>query len=305
MKQELGGNIMNLDLHNVKKAYSNIIAVDGVNIQFKEGVYGLLGANGAGKSTLMKIICGLVPSTSGHIFYNEQNIQKLGENYSKVLGYLPQEFGYYPEFTIRDFLLYLASVKGIEKNHKKTVDAAIEMVALKEKQNCKIKTLSGGMKRRVGIAQAILNDPKVVILDEPTAGLDPKERIRFRNLISELSSERIVILSTHIVSDIESIANQIVLMKEGKIIDTGTSEKLLKTIDGAVWECKVELQQLDKFQLDRKVSNVKVENDFALCRVISQEKPYANAYNVIPQLEDLYIFHFNDNEEGEMNDNKI
>lgn len=296
---------MNLKLDNLKKVYPNIIAVDGVNIQFKEGVYGLLGANGAGKSTLMKIICGIVPSTSGHVFYNEQNIQKLGITYCKLLGYLPQEFGYYPEFTVRDFLLYLASVKGIVKNHQKTVDAAIEMVALKEKQNCKIKTLSGGMIRRVGIAQAILNDPKVVILDEPTAGLDPKERIRFRNLISELSSERIVILSTHIVSDIESIANQIVLMKDGRIIDTGTSEELLKTISGAVWECKIELQQLDKFQLHKKVSNVKVENDFAMCRVISREQPYVNAHNVIPQLEDLYILHFNDYEEGEMNANKI
>ena len=260
---------MELAIDRLTKQYKNKIAVDRVSIKLKPGVYGLLGANGAGKTTLMRMICDIQNPTSGQIKYNGTDIKKLGEDYRQVLGYLPQDFGYYPDFTAYDFLMYIAVLK----------------------------TFSGGMKQRLGIAQAMLNNPKILILDEPTAGLDPKERVKFRNLISSFSQDKIVILSTHIVSDIEFIADEIIVMKAGKKILTGTPEELLQDLRGSVWKC-VAYDKKEVEMLNHKycIINIHQENNTTELRIVSRQKPTVNAVNIEPNLEDLYLAYFQDNE---------
>lgn len=214
---------MELKVNNVSKVYKDKVAIDNLDIVLKQGVIGLVGANGAGKSTLMRMICGILNPSSGSIDYEGIDVKE--ESYRNILGYLPQDFGYYPEFTALDFMMYIASLKGIDKKQAKNKSLELlDKVGLIEVKNKKIKTFSGGMKQRLGIAQAILNDPKVIILDEPTAGLDPKERVRFRNMIKELGENSIVLLSTHIVSDIEKIADRILVIKDGKIVFDGTEK---------------------------------------------------------------------------------
>lgn len=216
---------MELMIDRVSKQYKNKIAVDRINLTLKKGIYGLLGANGAGKTTLMRMICGILTPTSGTITYDGLDVSE--EEYRAILGYLPQDFGYYPNFSGKDFLLYMAALKGLSKaSAKKQVDELLELVSLTDVAKKKIKTYSGGMKQRLGIAQALLNNPQILILDEPTAGLDPKERVRFRNLIAELGKDNIVILSTHIVSDIDRIADRILMMNNGKLIFDGTREAI-------------------------------------------------------------------------------
>lgn len=218
---------MELVLDRVTKQYKNKIAVDRLSAVVKEGVYGLLGANGAGKTTLMRMICGIAEISSGEIRFGGEDIGAMGGRYRDLLGYLPQDFGYYPNFTAMQFMLYIASLKGLDRGYaKEQSKLLLQKVGLANEMRHKIKTFSGGMRQRLGIAQALLNDPKILILDEPTAGLDPKERVRFRNMIAELGKERIVILSTHIVSDVEEIADWIFLMKQGQFIAQGTLEDL-------------------------------------------------------------------------------
>ena len=211
---------MELIIDRVSKQYKNKIAVDRVSARLHQGVYGLLGANGAGKTTLMRMLCGILRPTSGTITFDGIDVSE--ESYRAALGYLPQDFGYYPEFTALDFLLYFAALKGIPKKRaRQKADELLTLVSLNDAARKRIKTFSGGMKQRLGIAQALLNDPRLLILDEPTAGLDPKERVRFRNLIEQLGRDSIVLLSTHIVSDIEHIADQVLLMKDGQLIFQG------------------------------------------------------------------------------------
>jgi len=218
---------MELVLDRVTKQYKNKIVVDRLSMTLTEGVYGLLGANGAGKTTLLRLICGILDSSNGEIKCDGEEIGAMGERYRDLLGYLPQDFGYYPNFTAMEFMLYIASLKGLDRNYaKKQGRLLLQKVGLESEMRHKIKTFSGGMRQRLGIAQALLNDPKILVLDEPTAGLDPKERVRFRNMIAELGKERIVILSTHIVSDVEEIADWIYLMKQGQFIAQGTLETL-------------------------------------------------------------------------------
>lgn len=217
---------MQLELKDLTRQFGDKVAVDHLNVSLRNGVYGLLGANGAGKTTLMRLLCGLLQPTKGQVCLNERDIRFMGEQYYKLLGYLPQDFRYYPDFTAWDFLLYVAALKGLEdKAARQKAAELLAAVGLKAETRRKIKTFSGGMKQRLGIAQAMLNEPRILILDEPTAGLDPKERVRFRNLISAFSKDRIVLLSTHIVSDVERIAEKIIMMKDGKIVYFGDADE--------------------------------------------------------------------------------
>jgi len=218
---------MELSLDRLSKQYGSKIAVDNISTTLTPGVYGLLGANGAGKTTLMRMLCGILEPSSGEVFFNDREITSMGASYRNILGYLPQDFGYYPNYTAMEFMLYMAALKGIP-NHiaVKRIKKLLSTVDLSHVASKRIKTFSGGMKQRVGIAQALLNNPKILILDEPTAGLDPKERVRFRNLLSEYAGDKIVILSTHIVSDIEAIADEVLLMKKGRIVQRGTVASL-------------------------------------------------------------------------------
>ena len=214
---------MELQLNAVSKKYQSKVAVDALSLTLRPGVTGLLGANGAGKTTLMRMICGILTPTSGTVALD--GIDVASEDYRAMLGYLPQDFGYYPGFTGREFLLYMAALKGLEKSAAdRRADELLATVGLTEQARKKVKTYSGGIKQRLGIAQALLNDPRLIVLDEPTAGLDPKERVRFRNLIAALGKENIVLLSTHIVSDVEHIADRILMMREGQIIYDGPQE---------------------------------------------------------------------------------
>ncbi|MCM1283769.1 MAG: ABC transporter ATP-binding protein [Muribaculaceae bacterium] len=216
---------MELKIDRLTKQYKNKIAVDRLSYSFGPGIYGLLGANGAGKTTLMRMICGILTPTGGTITLDK--IDVVSEAYRDRLGYLPQDFGYYPNFTGRDFLMYMAALKGIgKKAAKERVESLLALVAMEDAADRKMKTYSGGMKQRIGIAQALLNEPDLLILDEPTAGLDPKERVRFRNLIAELGKGSIVLLSTHIVSDVDKIADRILMMKEGQLVFDGTREEI-------------------------------------------------------------------------------
>ena len=222
---------MELVIDRLTKQFQNKIAVDRVSLRLNNGVYGLLGTNGAGKTTLMRMLCGILQPTSGTIAFDGMDVSE--EGYRAILGYLPQDFGYYPEFTAMDFLLYMAALKGLPKHSaKRRANELLELVGLQEMGRKKIKTFSGGMKQRLGIAQALLNNPKMLILDEPTAGLDPKERVRFRNLIGQLGKDSIVLLSTHIVSDIEHIADEVLMMKNGNLIYHGAWDDQMGDLEG-------------------------------------------------------------------------
>ena len=231
---------MELFLDHISKKYKDKTAVDDVTLRITPGVWGLLGANGAGKTTLMRMIAGIMRPTAGQVEYDGLPIGELGAAYRDRFGYLPQEFGFYPEFTVKDYLYYVAALKGLKKREaRRKTEELLAQMTLTEVRNKKIVKLSGGMKRRVGIAQALLNEPEILVLDEPTSGLDPGERVRFRNLLSEFAQDRIVLISTHIVSDVEYIAMQNAIMKDGRIIARGTTEELIRQVDGKVWSGRI------------------------------------------------------------------
>ena len=284
---------MELVIDRLSKQYQNKIAVDRVSLTLTKGVYGLLGANGAGKTTLMRMMCGVLKPTGGEIKFNGTDVTH--EDYRDALGYLPQDFGYYPEFTAKEFLYYMASLKGLTKPRTKEKTAELlEIVFLSDTAKKKIKTFSGGMKQRLGIAQALLNNPQILILDEPTAGLDPKERIRFRNIISQLGTDRIVLLSTHIVSDIESIANVILVMKSGQIIHSGSINKIIKVIENKVFECVVDNETAQDLMNIYPIINIRLENGMTFLRLVSDTKPCETATLVQATLEDLYLYYFSE-----------
>ena len=277
---------MELKTIGLTKKFGSKTAVNALNITLTNGVYGLLGANGAGKTTLMRLLCNIQNPTSGKILLNGKN--------AVGLGYLPQHFGYYPDFSAFDFLLYVSALKGLdEKAARKKSKELLEAVDLSKESKHKIKTFSGGMKQRLGIAQAMLNDPRILILDEPTAGLDPKERVRFRNLISAFSKDRIVILSTHIVSDVEFIAEEIIMMKSGQIIHFGNPQEITSEINGQVWECTVPTAYAEKYAASYNTSNLRnTSENQTILRIVGDRPPMENAVRVQPTLEDLYLFYF-------------
>ena len=283
---------MELRMTHVTKEYGDKRAVNDFSAVLTEGVYGLLGANGAGKTTLMRMVCDVLRKTSGKILFNDREIEDLGEEYRNVLGYLPQDFGYYPDFSAEKFLLYMASLKGLDKSFaRKKSEELLELVGLSEVKKKKVKTFSGGMKQRLGIAQALLNNPDILVLDEPTAGLDPKERVRFRNLISAISKNKIVLLSTHIVSDVEYIAGQILVMKEGRLVVQGTPEEIVEQMQGLVWEMQVPAGDAERYMNRFNVGNLRNESGMTVLRIVG-ECPGKGAVLVQPNLEDFYLHHF-------------
>lgn len=283
-----------LVVKNVKKSYGSFVALEDLNLEFKEGVYGLLAPNGAGKTTLIKMLTTLIFPTEGEILYDGTDIVSLDEEYREIIGYLPQDFGYYKNYSPNKFLLYIAALKGIEeKKAKERSGELLKLVALEDVADKKMKKFSGGMIQRVGIAQALLNDPKILILDEPTAGLDPKERVRFRNLLSTLGREKIVIISTHIVSDIEFIANEIIMIKNHKLLYKDSIENLCAVIDGKVYEKEMTFSEGIEFRKKYLVLSEKQENGNVRLKFISEDKR-EDFIRVKGNLEDLFLYEYRD-----------
>ena len=281
---------MELKIENLYKSYRNKEALKNINLTLAPGTYGLLGENGAGKSTLMRILTTVDFQTKGTVTYNGEDITQLDHKYREIIGYMPQDYTVFPSFTARDFLEYMGALKGISKDElSKKIPEVLTFVNLAHVSNKKVKGFSGGMKRRLGIAQVILNDPQILIFDEPTAGLDAKERIRFSNIISAMSKDKIVILSTHIMSDIEAISNHLIIINQGEIVETSEIENLVEKVRNQVWEVVVNQELFNEVNEARQVVRRKQEGDSIRVRYVGE--PYEGLYNeaLEPTLEDYYV----------------
>lgn len=292
---------MILTINKVSKQFKDKIAVKDFTTELSSGIYALLGPNGAGKTTIMRILADVSRPSTGEILVNGKNKDDLGAEYRNLLGYLPQSTGFYKNFIAEEFLYYVSALKGIDKNNAKLkIDELLKFVNLEKDRRKKIGKFSGGMKQRLGIAQALLNDPKILILDEPTAGLDPNERIRFKNLIADISKDKIVILSTHITSDIEFIANEVLVMKNGCLVDKLTTTEMIDGLRGKVYNLKVHEGKLYDIKRQFKVSNLIREDKYIIARIVGDEKPIIDGgictYEE-PNLEDVFLYYFN--EKGE------
>jgi ABC-type multidrug transport system ATPase subunit len=283
---------MKLTISELGKEYKNgLWGLKNFSLEIKPGILGLLGPNGAGKSTFMRMLATITKPTYGSIRWNDIDIVRSPDTLRDVLGYLPQDFGVYPNLNAFEFLEYMAAIKGINaKPARKRIDELLQLVNLVEAAKRPLGSYSGGMKQRVGIAQALLNDPQLLIVDEPTVGLDPEERVRFRNLLSDLSGERIVILSTHIVSDVEATATHIALVDKGQLVRKDAPENLLKELENKVWEWTVGSDDLPVLKQKHIVSGAIRKSNGVQVRVVSERKPEANAQNIPPNLEDAYLF---------------
>lgn len=288
---------MELVINNISKEFKDKLAVDKFNVTLHSGIYGLLGPNGSGKTTLMRIIADVSNPSSGDILVNGESKSKLGAKYRDLIGYVPQNIGFYKSFTAEKFLYYVSALKGVDKEIEKSkVNELLKFVNLEKDRKRKIGKFSGGMKQRLGIAQALLNDPKILILDEPTAGLDPNERIRFKNLISQLSKDKVVIFSTHIVSDIEFMANEIIVMKEGKLVERSSLEDILDIVRGKVHTLSISEIDLKDVQNEFKISSMIRTNNEICVRVVGDNKPDTKKFKYIeeePNLEDVFLYYFN------------
>jgi len=283
---------MKLSVTNLGKQYRrDFWGLKDFSLEIKPGILGLLGPNGAGKSTFMRMVATITKPTDGKILWNDVDVVKSPDTLRAVLGYLPQDFGVYPNLTAVEFLEYMAAIKGLDgASTRKRINELLQVVNLVEAAKRPLGGYSGGMRQRVGIAQALLNDPQLLIVDEPTVGLDPEERVRFRNLLSDLSGERIVILSTHIVSDVEATATHIVLINKGQLLRESAPEDLLKALDGKVWEWTVKSEDLPALKQKYIISGTIRRSDGVEVRVVSEAKPEANAQNTSPNLEDAYLY---------------
>ncbi|MDB5080029.1 MAG: transporter ATP-binding protein [Chloroflexi bacterium] len=281
---------MELIIENLSKRYDQNWALKDVSLRFEPGMVGLVGPNGAGKTTLMRIISTLLPQTEGRVTWDGLDTRTHGQQVRQILGYLPQDFGLYPEFTARRFLRYLAAMKGLPKElARRRVDEVLELVNLQKEADRKLGGFSGGMKQRVGIAQALLNDPELLIVDEPTAGLDPQERVRFRTLLASLTTSRLIILSTHIISDVEAVASRLVILRQGKMLADTTPEKLLVAASGQVWSVQTDQHNAQRLQAEHQVSTLVAQRDGLLLNVISPTRPHPDARVVEPSLEEAYL----------------
>jgi ABC-type multidrug transport system ATPase subunit len=283
---------MHLIIDNVGKQYKgNVWGLKDFSLRLRPGVLGLLGPNGAGKSTLMRILATITKPTAGIITWNGIDLSKSPDKIRTVLGYLPQDFGVYPNLNVVEFLEYLAAAKGLDNTSAKhRIEELLQVVNLVEVRKRPLGGFSGGMKQRVGIAQALLNDPQLLIVDEPTGGLDPEERVRFRNLLSELSGERMVILSTHIVSDVEATATEIAIVKNGRLVTHATPEGLLRSVEGCVWEWIVPSAELPTLKQRFLISGTMRRTDGVRVRVVSTTPPASAAQPTTPTLEDAYLY---------------
>lgn len=284
---------MRLTLENISKLYGDTIALEHINLTLEHGIYGLLGPNGAGKTTLMRVMADLLVPSTGRVLLDGQDISVMGAAFRKKLGYLPQDFGVYPNFTAEQFLLYIARLKGLSKfEAKQQTDKLLRLVGLEDKSRKKLKGFSGGQRQRVGIAQALLGDPEILILDEPTAGLDPEERIRFRGIISNLSQQKTVLLSTHIVSDLEAVANEVILLQKGNVLAVKKPHELLKQLNGHVWIISVPTSEETVLTNEYACSNVMHTDGRSVIRVLSERKPHPGATLIAPNMEDMYLYYF-------------
>ncbi len=276
-------------INNISKQYGDKKVLDDINLTLTNGIYGLIGPNGAGKSTLMSIMTTLIKQTSGSIYYNNQDIEKLKEQYYTKIGMMPQNQKGYDNFTALQFLYYIATLKGMDKKYaKEIIHDLLFQVGLENEKDKKLKAYSGGMLQRLMFIQAIINDSSILVLDEPTAGLDPYERIRLRNLISQIAKDKIIIIATHVMQDIESIAKELILLKDGKIIFKGSSEQIMKTLDGKVFEKYIKLQQLKEYEKRYKISRISHFDDQLLIRYIVDEV-MPNSLNA--SMEDVYLYY--------------
>ena len=284
---------MKLSFENISKLYGDTVALQQIDLTLGSGVYGLLGPNGAGKTTLMRIMTDLLAPSTGRVLLDGQDIAVMGAAFRKKLGYLPQDFGVYPNFTAEQFLLYIARLKGLSKfEAKRQTDDLLHMVGLEDKKQKKLKGFSGGQRQRVGIAQALLGDPEILVLDEPTAGLDPEERIRFRGIISDLSQQKLVLLSTHIVSDLEAVANEIILLRKGVVLEMQQPASLLEQLNGQVWLVTVPAADEAALTKQYTCSNVMHTDGKSVIRLLSESAPRPDAVPTAPNMEDLYLYYF-------------
>lgn len=283
---------MILKLEELTKIYKDTTALDNITFSFTSGIYGLLGPNGAGKSTMMNLITDNLKPTRGRVLLDGCSIEKMGKEYRKLLGYMPQQQNIYPELTLRRFLYFMAALKGLKKDEaEKEIDGYVQMVKLEEVLGKKLGTFSGGMKQRALIAQALIGNPGILILDEPTAGLDPKERIRIRNLISEVARDKIVIIATHVVTDIEFIAKEIIMLNRGSILRSGSPAMLLGELDGKVWNIFLPDEELEEVNAKYKVSNIARDGEGVVARIIAESYDGRWKKEVVrPNLEDLYLY---------------
>lgn len=284
---------MKLSFEHISKLYGDTAALQQIDLTLRSGVYGLLGPNGAGKTTLMRIMTDLLAPSTGRVLLDGQDIAVMGAAFRKKLGYLPQDFGVYPNFTAEQFLLYIARLKGLSKfEAKRQTDGLLHMVGLKDKKQKKLKDFSGGQRQRVGIAQALLGDPEILVLDEPTAGLDPEERIRFRGIISDLSQQKLVLLSTHIVSDLEAVANEIILLRKGVVLEMQKPASLLEQLNGQVWLVTVPAADEAALTKQYTCSNVMHTDGKSVIRLLSKSAPRPDAVTTAPNMEDMYLYYF-------------
>ena len=282
---------LTLCIENVSKTYKgNVHALNEITLDINSGILGLLGPNGAGKSSLMRILATITKPTSGRVRWNDEDTAQSPDGLREVLGYLPQDFGVYPNLTAIEFLEYMAAIKGLYSSHAaRRIVELLDLVNLSDARKRPLGGFSGGMKQRVGIAQALLNNPRLLIVDEPTAGLDPEERVRFRNLLSELSGERIVILSTHIVSDVEATATHIAILSHGRLLIQGSPESMLRSVEGKVWEWTVSASELSDLKQRYNISSSVRRSDGVKVRACADILPSASAQPVTPGLEDAYL----------------